>query len=116
MRDETLGTNAYTILDPEPTNSQSLSTRDHEIIAQGVKHIRPTMSDKKQKENQRITMHSIVFPHLLRKQSLRMCYVLGTTIDDKLFLKGSDSKYFRLCRSVSVTIGQRTNAAAIDSI
>lgn len=72
------------------------------------------MSEKKQKQNQRITMHSIVFPHLLRKQSLRMCHLLGTTIDGKLFLKGSDSKYFRLCRSVSVTIGQLINAAAID--
>lgn len=74
------------------------------------------MSEKKQKENQRIIMHSIVFPHLLRKQSLRMCYLLGTTTDDKLFLKESGSKYFRLCRPVSVTIGQRTNATAIDSI
>lgn len=61
-------------------------------------------------------MHSIVFPHPLRKQSLRMCYLLGTITGDTLFLKGSDSKYFRLCGSVSVTSGRLVNVAAIDSI
>lgn len=69
------------------------------------------------KQKQRITLDYIEFTHPFRKHSLKTYSVLGTITDDKLFLKGSNSRYFRLCGSDRLLqLVNPTNVAATDNI
>lgn len=89
-RDSHLGMNGYTVLASQPSVPQG--PRDHCTGNQNG-HINPTLSEKKQKPNQRIIVCFSVFPALQEA---------GTTTQDILFLNGSESKYFKLCGSDSL--------------
>lgn len=78
-------------------------------------HLDVTLSKKKQK--QRITLHYIEFTRPFRKHSLKTYSVLSTVTGDKLLLKGSNSRYFRLCGLQSLLQPvSPTNVAATDNI